>query len=341
MKCTAATYDASTGTISVTFTVDENGTKLVSVKTLEDNPTAKPNTIDAYSPEGGLIIKSENFRKDAVAVPGEADFSGQLDLNPWMALIFPLRFQAETEHQGLTLAVPPATVDFVVENGTWADGTTDIKSVIVPTEVVQLNGVWQAAGQLPQDQIPSGMKAAEGFNPESGTWTPALNTTEHGVVLTDPEAASLTYTYSYEPNVVVKNVPIYRVYNPNSGEHFYTEDENERDFLVKAGWDDENIGWTSPQASNYPVYRLYNPNSGDHHFTMNEKEKDILSTIGWTYEGVSWYSLPYGTGIKVYREYNPNAKLAGAHNFTTSAKENNFLISVGWLGEGVGWWAVE
>ena len=32
------------------------------------------------------------------------------------------------------------------------------------------------------------------------------------------------------------SVPMYRLYNPNSGEHFYTAGESERGNLVNLGW---------------------------------------------------------------------------------------------------------
>jgi hypothetical protein len=38
-------------------------------------------------------------------------------------------------------------------------------------------------------------------------------------------------------------VPIYRVYNPNSGQHLFTVNANERNNLVQLGWHDEGVGW--------------------------------------------------------------------------------------------------
>lgn len=136
-----------------------------------------------------------------------------------------------------------------------------------------------------------------------------------------------------------KTVALYRLYNPNSGEHFYTQALVEKDHLASIGWDYEGIGWYSPTSSNIPVYRLYNPNAGDHHYTKIKNEKDELVKVGWKYEGIGFYSLPDNQGVKVYREYNPNAKMAGAHNYTTNKVENDYLISIGWLDEGIGWWA--
>jgi hypothetical protein len=86
------------------------------------------------------------------------------------------------------------------------------------------------------------------------------------------------------------------------------------------------------------VYRLYNPNAGDHHYTASTSERDHLKKVGWRYEGIGWYSDD-AKGVRVYRQYNPNAK-AGAHNYTTSKSENDYLVKVGWRAEGVGWYAV-
>jgi N-acetylmuramoyl-L-alanine amidase len=133
-------------------------------------------------------------------------------------------------------------------------------------------------------------------------------------------------------------VDMYRLYNPNSGEHFYTKDSNERDYLVALGWTAEGVGWVAPASSSTPVYRLYNPNAGDHHYTVDWNEKEHLVSVGWRYEGIGWYSDDAHT-VAVYRQYNPNA-VAGAHNFTTLKAENDNLVSIGWWSEGVGWYAV-
>ncbi|WP_420912685.1 hypothetical protein [Enterococcus mundtii] len=38
-------------------------------------------------------------------------------------------------------------------------------------------------------------------------------------------------------------MPMYRLFNPNSGEHFYTRDTGERDHLRKIGWNYKGVGW--------------------------------------------------------------------------------------------------
>ena len=115
-------------------------------------------------------------------------------------------------------------------------------------------------------------------------------------------------------------VTMFRLYNPNSGEHFYTKDESEKAGLVKEGWNDEGIGWIAPVTSDTPVYRLYNANAGDHHYTMNKNERDGLIVAGWNDEGIGWYSDDAET-VPLYREYNPNA-VTGTHNYTTDKAEH-------------------
>ena len=137
----------------------------------------------------------------------------------------------------------------------------------------------------------------------------------------------------------VATQPMYRLYNPNSGEHFYTAKAAELDHLVSVGWDYEGIGWVAPVKSDTPVYRLYNRVAGDHHYTTSGGERDYLVTVGWKYEGVGWYSDD-ARGVPLYRQYNPNA-VTGSHNYTTNAGERDFLVANGWIDEGIGWYGVK
>ena len=143
--------------------------------------------------------------------------------------------------------------------------------------------------------------------------------------------------YSLSITEVARTQTMYRLYNPNTGEHFYTASAAERDVLSQVGWRYEGIGWVAP-ASGSPIYRLYNPSApgGDHHYTGSEEERDALIWAGWRYEGIGWYS---GGSVPVYRQYNPNAA-SGTHNYTTSLAENDMLTRAGWIAEGVGWYAI-
>ena len=132
---------------------------------------------------------------------------------------------------------------------------------------------------------------------------------------------------------------MYRLYNPNSGEHFYTSNGAEKDHLSSLGWRYEGIGWYAPLKSNIPVYRLYNRNGGEHHYTKNQKEKEYLVSVGWKDEGVGWYSDD-SKRVPVYRQYNPNER-ANNHNYTADENEKNNLVRLGWHDEGICWYAVK
>lgn len=131
---------------------------------------------------------------------------------------------------------------------------------------------------------------------------------------------------------------MYRLYNPNSGEHFYTANTNEKSHLQKIGWRYEGVGWVAPSTGK-PVYRLYNPNVGDHHYTMSLGEQKSLLKVGWKDEGIGWFS-DANEGIKVWRAYNPNAR-TGSHNYTINTTEQQLLIIAGWKDEGIAWYGVD
>ncbi len=139
----------------------------------------------------------------------------------------------------------------------------------------------------------------------------------------------------------VEKVAMYRLYNPYSGEHFYTSNKSEKNNLTKLGWRYEGVGWNAPKYSNYPVYRIYNPVGGEHHYTLSVDEKNNLVRLGWKDEGIGWYSAEPNSSdsIPVKREYNPYA-FANNHNYTISLDEHNWLVGLGWKDEGTGWYAL-
>ncbi|MDR1606486.1 MAG: hypothetical protein LBS41_05175 [Streptococcaceae bacterium] len=137
----------------------------------------------------------------------------------------------------------------------------------------------------------------------------------------------------YPVKITQSGLAIYRVYNLNSGEHVYTLNRFERDFLKSLGWRDEGIGWDTPDHG-IPVYRVYNPNSGEHFYTVNSHERDNLRREGWRDEGIGWQTE--NKGKSVYRLYNPNKD--GKHHYTVNSNERDALKKLGWLDEGVSWY---
>lgn len=137
---------------------------------------------------------------------------------------------------------------------------------------------------------------------------------------------------------VPSNIELYRLYNKYSGEHLYSNDASERDYLVSIGWNSENIAWSSPVTSKTPVYRLYNPYSGDHFYTTSKSEYNYLGSIGWNQENVGFWCSD-STNVTVYRLFNPYVKI-GTHHFTTSKDEYYYLGTIGWRRENVAFYGV-
>ncbi|GBG96759.1 membrane protein [Lactococcus termiticola] len=100
------------------------------------------------------------------------------------------------------------------------------------------------------------------------------------------------------------SVPVYRVYNPKSGEHLYTRDANEASVLVASyHWSNEGTAFYSDAKQGKADYRLYNPAAGvgSHFTTSSSYERDQLIKQGWKYEGIAWY----GTTDPVVTSYVP------------------------------------
>lgn len=114
-------------------------------------------------------------------------------------------------------------------------------------------------------------------------------------------------------------VPVYRLYNPYSGQHLYTKDLRERENNEKLGWQYEFIAFQA-DVDGSPVFRLYNPNDGLHHFTQDVTELRALVALGWIDEGTAWY-VGQSADVTVYRLYNT---YNGEHLYTTDKNEYDY-----------------
>ncbi len=138
---------------------------------------------------------------------------------------------------------------------------------------------------------------------------------------------------------------IYRLYNPDNGEHLYTTDANERDVLfTEHGWGYEGVAWYAPNSADFgkPVYRLYNNVLCNHLYTTDTNEVATLTKdAAWTvdnngqplfYSADNWIWLHESAGACVYRVYNEG--LNGMHHLTTDYNEYKTLPDYGWTQEG-------
>lgn len=119
--------------------------------------------------------------------------------------------------------------------------------------------------------------------------------------------------------------------------HFWTQDINERDNLIRTGYAYEGPAWRSSQTqTSVPVYRLYSTGLRAHVYTRDANERSILAGNGiWQDEGVAWYANPSSNGAPVYRLYS---KIDRNHLYTTDANERNVLTGSGvFANEGTAW----
>lgn len=131
-----------------------------------------------------------------------------------------------------------------------------------------------------------------------------------------------------------------RLYNPNTGEHLFSENGNEVQILSANGWSFEQFAWKG--EGDAQVYRLYNPwgRGGDHHYTTDKAEVEKCIKNGWSLdEGATLTvsSTQKAGYLPVYRLYNPYEQ-DHYHHFTTDRNEANARIADGWRDEGVAWY---
>ena len=122
---------------------------------------------------------------------------------------------------------------------------------------------------------------------------------------------------------------IYRFFNRETGVHFYTASEVERDSIIES-LPNFNLEGTSYQAidpltgmeSTNVVHRFLNQNTGAHVYTINEIERSFIAEnlSNYTYEGevfAAYTSQVEGT-IPIHRFYNSQLD---AHFYTPSEAE--------------------
>lgn len=115
-------------------------------------------------------------------------------------------------------------------------------------------------------------------------------------------------------------VPFFRLYNPDTGDHFYTTDANERDrAIARFGYRSEGIACSvfaaSSQPGLTPLYRLWNGDAHDHFYTIDSAERDRAQTLSrYRDEPIACYvfpvpgptqSAPAGS-VPLYRLYVPD-----------------------------------
>ena len=156
-------------------------------------------------------------------------------------------------------------------------------------------------------------------------------------------AMAVTMLFPTTPQVKAEEnmVAIYRLYNPDNGEHLYTTDTNETSVLYHDyNWGYEGIAWYAPERSATPVYRLYNPVLCNHLYTTDLNEVNVLTTTTEWVKDNNGQPVFYSDGtIPIYRVYN--RELQGMHHLTTDKNEYDTLPVYGWAQEGTSLYALK
>ena len=233
-----------------------------------------------------------------------------------------------TDHQPKTVAGKAATCT--------ETGLTDGKSCALCGDILETQKVISAKGHAWKDATCTHPKTCKTCGATSGR--AKGHTYSNGL---DGTCNTCSVHRETTENRTVMHM--FRLYDPNSGEHFYTGSVEERENLVAAGWNYEGVGFTFSRTTGMPVYRLYDPVYGEHLYTMQQpvktgtqyEGKDLYECEGriWLYEGIAFNSA-YDTEVPQYRLRNPNAT-RGAYHFTSSTVERDNLIAAGWISEGI------
>ena len=294
-------------------TTQESGEKNEAVVDVPADVVASTDSVSDVVVDNAAVVEDVTTPSDDVTTPEDAST--------------PASDSTTTETPDSTTPDPSVPDDEIVTGVGSSESLTEEDSSS-PAEAQPAEDPQPAEdSQITEDLQPTAdSQSAADPQPSEPAATPAAQDTLGGAAPAQAKAAT---------------VEMHRLYNPWTGEHFYTASTVERDSLTKLGWRYEGVGWTAPATSNTPVYRLYNPyvKGGDHHYTMSAEERDHLKSVGWKFEGIGWYSDDQ-KGVGLFRQYNPYAS-TGTHNYTVSAEENLNLVSHGWRYEGVAWYAVD
>ncbi len=145
-------------------------------------------------------------------------------------------------------------------------------------------------------------------------------------------AMSVQVTVSCPTGPKDNPLPLYRYWNAQAADHFYTTNWGELGGGAH-GWAFESIQCYVHGvqiAGTAPLHRYWNSQAGDHFYTINWGELGS-GAHGWAYEGIACYvhSALIAGAVPLYRYWNAQA---GDHFYTTNWAE---------LGQGAHGWAYE
>jgi len=143
---------------------------------------------------------------------------------------------------------------------------------------------------------------------------------------------------AYTPGV--SSVGLYRLYNIQTGEHFYTADYAEAFALRGTNYVIEGVEGSIFRENFYnsiPLYRLYNSSTDRHFYTTSDVELAIVIKQGFMLERREGYlasttDSPSGATLaNLYRLYN---RITNDHFYTKNPSEADAAAQSGYTREG-------
>ncbi|WP_395172603.1 trypsin-like serine protease [Roseibium alexandrii] len=136
------------------------------------------------------------------------------------------------------------------------------------------------------------------FNTDTGTHFYTASSAERDTVIANASSFSyegVAFLSANSSTDLSSLVNVYRFYNTQTGTHFYTSSEAEREDVTNnnAAFVYEGIAYQAyagDTASNTALYRFFNTETGNHFYTAVDAERDSVQTMGqFSYEGIAYY----------------------------------------------------
>ena len=326
-----------------------------------------PQTLKAYHPTG--VIKRRNSGQDVMSPHSYGAGQSSVVVQDGQLMMWYHDDSGSQQGKGKTLLSRSADgINWSAgeDTGLISHGSSDVKydpetkSYVMMSINVDLGGAWGDGNHANGSVITRGT-SADGKNWSSfkvvyannpsmnyihnigiggdarGFLEPSYSITVFGAPVQAPLACAAPSCWAQWnlDGILENHAPerLFRIYNPNNGDHVFTSSEPERRFLAANGWSDETSRsfdvYRFKGAGLVAVYRLYNPNNSGHYYTTSIYERASLVTAGWVYEKIEGFVFEASQTdtTEIYHLYNPNG---GQHLFTIGTGERDGLLQAGW-----------
>ncbi len=296
----------------------------------------EPFVVQGGDPQG----KDPNFPIDRLGTGGFIDPETGLERNIPLEIKLtgddePTYSQAELPGDSVILQHEPGAIAMARSN---QPDSASSQFYFALDELHFLDGNYAVFGQV-----------TEGFD--------VVNEIEQGDRIEDAEVISgLDNLILNNDDIDEENYSVYRFLNTDTGAHFYTVSEVERENILTnlPNFNSEGIAFSAtPQVDNdlltgvTPVYRMLNRDTGVHLYTIYEEEREnILENLpNYNDEGIAYYAYetPQEGAIPLYRYLNTDT---AAHFYTSAVGEKEFvdanlsnLVPEG-NEDGIGYWVL-